>query len=89
MATGAQVWSTTAGSNNSIDSAVNWAEGQAPSSVNDSARGMMASVASFRDDNSGVLATTGSSVALHRYQQAGLHRSCGRLYHRGPVPCHE
>ena len=40
MATGAQVWSTTAGSNNSIDSAVNWAEGQAPSTVNDSARGV-------------------------------------------------
>ena len=64
MATGAQVWSTTAGSNNSIDSAVNWAEGQAPSSVNDSARGMMASVASYIGDNSGVLATTGSSTAF-------------------------
>ena len=64
MATGAQVWSTTAGSNNSIDSAVNWAEGQAPSSVNDSARGMMASVASHIGDNSGVIATAGSSTAF-------------------------
>ena len=63
MATGAQVWSTTAASNNSADSSVNWAEGMAPSAVNDSARGGMASVAMFIGDNSGTLATSGTTAA--------------------------
>jgi len=45
MATGLQVWSATAATNATADSAVNWAEGQAPSSVNDSARAMMAAMA--------------------------------------------
>jgi hypothetical protein len=31
-------WSKTAAANASADSTVNWAEGQAPSTVNDSAR---------------------------------------------------
>lgn len=34
-------WSTTASSNGNSDSNINWAEGQAPSTVNDSARSMM------------------------------------------------
>ncbi len=67
MATaGVQLWSTTAASNSTADPAVNWAEGQAPSSVNDSARAMMASVAKWRDDISGStsgLSTGGSSTA--------------------------
>lgn len=63
MATGLSIWSKTAASNASADSAVNWAEGQAPSSVNDSARGMMASVAKWRDDNNGTLTTGGTSTA--------------------------
>lgn len=63
MATGVQTWSKTASSNASADSSVNWREGQAPSSVNDSARGLMAAVAKWRDDISGVLATDGSSTA--------------------------
>lgn len=63
MATGVQSWSKTAATNSSADSAVNWAEGQAPSSVNDSARGMMASVAKWRDDQNGTLTTSGSSTA--------------------------
>ena len=41
---------------------MNWAEGQAPSSVNDSARAMMASVAKWRDDLYG-LTTGGTSTA--------------------------
>lgn len=56
-------WSRTASSNATADSTVNWAEGQSPSSVNDSARAMMASTAAFRDDISGAIATGGSSIA--------------------------
>jgi hypothetical protein len=64
MATGVASWSTTAATNSSADSAVNWAEGQAPSSVNDSARAMMASVAKWRDDLSGAIGTAGTSTAF-------------------------
>lgn len=60
---GVYTWSKTAGNNASADSTVNWLEGQAPSSINDSARGMMASVAKWRDDISGAIVTTGSSAA--------------------------
>jgi microcystin-dependent protein len=56
-------WSKTAASNATSDSTVNWAEGQSPSSVNDSARAMMASVASFRDDIAGAIVTGGTSTA--------------------------
>lgn len=63
MATGVASWSTTAASNATADSAVGWSEGQAPSTVNDSARGMMASVAKWRDDLSGAITTGGTSTA--------------------------
>lgn len=56
-------WSRTAASNATADSTVNWAEGMAPSAVNDSARAMMASTAAFRDDIAGAIATGGSSTA--------------------------
>ncbi len=62
MARGIQVWSQTAASNANSDSGVNWAEGMAPSAVNDSARGEMASAAMFRDDNNGSLAGTLSTA---------------------------
>lgn len=63
MATkGVPLWDTTASNNSSADPAVNWAEGQAPSTVNNSARGMMASVAEWRDDLYG-RTTSGSSTA--------------------------
>lgn len=63
MATaGVPLWSKTASSNSTSDPAINWAEGQAPSSVNDSARAMMASVAKWRDDLYG-LTTGGTSTA--------------------------
>ena len=64
MATGVASWSTTAATNSTADSAVNWAEGQAPSTVNDSARAMMASVAKWRDDLSGAITTAGTSTAF-------------------------
>jgi microcystin-dependent protein len=56
-------WSRTASSNATADTTVNWAEGQAPSTVNDSARAMMASVAKYRDDIAGAIATGGTSTA--------------------------
>src|SRR6185312_11002381 len=56
-------WSRTASNNATADSSVNWAEGQAPSSVNDSARAQMASAAKWRDDLNGSITTGGSSTA--------------------------
>lgn len=68
MATaGVTLWSTTAASNSSADPAVNWAEGMAPSAVNDSARAQMASTAKWRDDLYGVtsgLTTGGTTTAF-------------------------
>lgn len=48
-------WDSTAANNASGAPSINWAEGQAPSTVNDSARQMMADVAAWRD----ILFTTG------------------------------
>jgi microcystin-dependent protein len=56
-------WSQTASADATADSTINWAEGQAPSSVNDSARAMMAATAKYRDDIAGAILTTGSSTA--------------------------
>ena len=56
-------WSKTAASNATADSTINWAEGQSPSSVNDSARAMMARAAEWRDDVSGTITTGGTSTA--------------------------
>ena len=57
-------WSRTGSLNATADApSINWAEGQAPSTVNDSARNMMASAAKFRDDISGAITTGGSSSA--------------------------
>src|SRR4051812_2341879 len=63
MSTGVIQWSTTAASNSTADTAVNWAEGQAPSSVNDSARAMMAAAAKWRDDITGIIVTGGTGTA--------------------------
>lgn len=60
---GVYTWSKTATANASADNTINWLEGQAPSSINDSARSLMASVAKYRDDISGAIVTTGTSVA--------------------------
>ena len=53
-------WSTTA-SNNATVGSINWQEGQAPSTVNNSARQEMADVAAWRDLLSGGVASTGSA----------------------------
>lgn len=64
-------WSRVAASDATADSSINWQEGQAPSSVNDSARAMMAATAKYRDDIAGAIVTSGSSTsyALSSYQQ--------------------
>jgi hypothetical protein len=43
-------WSTTAANNATADPSINWQEGQAPSTVNDSARAMMAAIAAWFAD---------------------------------------
>lgn len=59
------VWrfSKTASANGNADGTINYAEGQAPSSINDSARAEMARVAQWRDDISGTITTGGTSTA--------------------------
>jgi microcystin-dependent protein len=61
MATGFFRWSRTPADN--ANATYTWAEGQAPSSVNDSARGIMSDAAQWRDDISGAIVTGGSSTA--------------------------
>jgi microcystin-dependent protein len=56
-------WSKTAENNATADSSINWQEGQAPSSVNDSGRAMMASIAKHRDDIAGAIVTGGTATA--------------------------
>lgn len=56
-------WSQTAAADATADSTINWSEGQAPSSVNDSARAMMAATAKYRDDIAGAIVTGGTSTA--------------------------
>lgn len=56
-------WSQTAASNATADSSINARENQAPSTINDAMRGMMAAVAKWRDDLSGNLVTGGTSSA--------------------------
>lgn len=57
------LWSKTASLNSSIDPTINLAEGMAPSAVNDSCRAIMARLAEFRDDTSGLLTTAGTATA--------------------------
>ena len=64
MPSGTFMWSQTAASNATADSAIGWAEGQAPSSINDSARSMMAVLKKHDDDISGAIVTGGTSTAF-------------------------
>lgn len=57
-------WSLTAANNGSADADINFAEGQAPSTVNNSAREMMARLAELRDDLGGGLTAAGTANAL-------------------------
>lgn len=56
-------WSTTAASNASADSTINWSEGQLPSTVNDSARAMMARWAAWLDQVGATVTYGGSGNA--------------------------
>jgi microcystin-dependent protein len=56
-------WSKTANNNATADPSINWAEGQAPSTVNDSARALMAAAAKYRDDVAGIITTGGTNSA--------------------------
>ncbi len=57
-------WSLTAANNANSDSAINWQEGQLPSSVNNSARQMMTRVAEFLKDFGGTVTAGGSANAI-------------------------
>lgn len=50
-------WSLTASENAHADDIINWAEGQPPSSINDSARAMMQRIKEYLLDNGGVIDT--------------------------------
>jgi hypothetical protein len=56
-------WSKTAADNDDADSTINAREGMAPSLVNNGMRAMMAAIAKWRDDTSGLLETGGSASA--------------------------
>ena len=57
------LWSKTPSNNQGGDPNINWAEGQAPSTINNSARAMMAETAKYRDDVAGAIVTAGTSTA--------------------------
>lgn len=57
-------WSTVAADNATSDSAINWAEGQAPSTVNNSARVMMQRGKEILNDIGGITAVGGTTNAL-------------------------
>jgi microcystin-dependent protein len=57
-------WSKTPASNAGADPTINLAEGQAPSTLNDSLRNMAAQLAAWRDDTNGSLVTTGGPLAF-------------------------
>lgn len=63
MASGVFIWDHTAANNGLADASAQWPEGMAPSQVNDSARAMMARIADYRDDISGMIVTGGTSSA--------------------------
>src|SRR5262249_27332127 len=58
-----QSWSITPGTNATADSGINFAEGQARASLNDSCRAMMAAHAFMRNLLNGSITTTGSANA--------------------------
>jgi microcystin-dependent protein len=59
MSVGVVTWSKTSANNDVADTAINFQEGQAPSSLNDSCRAVMSSVAKWRDDIAGTVLVTG------------------------------
>jgi microcystin-dependent protein len=56
-------WSQSPSANATADPGINWAEGMAPSQINDSARAEMAQIAKYRDDIAGAIVTAGTATA--------------------------
>jgi microcystin-dependent protein len=56
-------WSSIAASNGNADTLINWLEGMPRADVNNSGRGMMASIAKWRDLTNGSITTTGTANA--------------------------
>lgn len=57
-------WSTTAADNDDSDAGINYAEGQAPSTLNNSARAAMAEIAKWLKDLTGAIVAGGTSNAI-------------------------
>ena len=74
-------WSQTAASNATADASINWQEGQAPSSVNDSARAMMASAAAWTKAGKSSVGFIGCRVQC----KIGVSRFTNTNYQR-PLP---
>lgn len=70
-------WSQIAASNGTADPSINWQEGQAKSTVNDSARGMMAAIASLISDLFGrnITGGTGNAFTLTAAQVISSYRA--------------
>jgi len=64
-------WSTTASSNGAADATINFAEGQAPSTVNDAARALMARVKAWLTQQGGV--SSGGSSNAYTYTSPSGH----------------
>lgn len=65
-------WSKSAGANANADPSINFAEGMSPSSVNDSARALMARAAEYRDDIGGGIILGGTASAYIAGTSQGL-----------------
>lgn len=78
-------WSTTAGDNDDADAAINWLEGQSPSTVNNSARAVMAALAAWRDligygtVSAGTVGGTANAITLTCSPTVAA-RTAGRRY---------
>ena len=57
-------WSTSQTANQTADAEINWQEGQLPSTVNNSARAMMATLAAWRNDMGGAITAGGTADAI-------------------------
>jgi len=86
-------WSLDAAANANADPLINWAEGQPPGSVNDSARVMMQRIAQYVRDQGGILLADGTenalSLSLHApvslYQEGIMVRFRARFANNGAV----
>ena len=88
---GVITFSHTAAQNATADSTQGWAEGMAPSAVNNSARSGLASIAKYRDDIAGSIVTTGSSNAYQINSKSTVRQRklSGGTSHRFFAPHHQ